>query len=254
MCSEILLKVIKNIFCMDKYQENCKKCSLCHLIDKNNLPSLKIIESDGNLIKKDQIISLRDTFARESLYTKESIYVIKNAEKMNKEAANTILKFLEEPEGSVIGFFITNNKENILPTIQSRCQYIEANFITNLCDNLNITNQEFEEMFEIVKEYIYKIEVERKELILYNKIYLNDYDRNQITTFLKIVLDIYKSQLENKDLYSDFKYLNELTLKNIIAKINLIIKILKEINYNVNLELILDKFIIEMDAINNANL
>ena len=110
------------------------------------------------------------------------------------------------------------------------------------------------DMCEIVKEYIYKIEVERKELILYNKIYLNDYDRNQITTFLKIVLDIYKSQLENKDLYSDFKYLNELTLKNIIAKINLIIKILKEINYNVNLELILDKFIIEMDAINNANL
>ena len=51
-CLEILLNVIKNIFCNEI--DDDKKYSLCHLIDINNLPSLKIIEPDGNFIKKDQ--------------------------------------------------------------------------------------------------------------------------------------------------------------------------------------------------------
>ena len=38
-CYEVLLKVIKNIFCISEYDENCSKCSLCHLIDIQNLPS-----------------------------------------------------------------------------------------------------------------------------------------------------------------------------------------------------------------------
>ena len=127
-CKQVLLNVIKNIFCVQDYSENCNKCSLCHLIDINSLPSLRIITPDGNYIKKDQILELRNAFSRESQFTKESIYIIQNAEKMNKESANTMLKFLEEPLGNVIGFFITNQKENIMPTISSRCQILEIDF------------------------------------------------------------------------------------------------------------------------------
>ena len=43
---------------------------------------------------------------------------------MNAAAANTLLKFLEEPEGEVTAILLTDSYQSILPTIQSRCQRI----------------------------------------------------------------------------------------------------------------------------------
>ena len=76
-CMKSLLHVIKSIFCVQEYEDDCNKCSLCHLIDLGNLPSLKIIEPDGNFIKKDQINNLINAFSKSSQFTKENIYIIK---------------------------------------------------------------------------------------------------------------------------------------------------------------------------------
>ncbi|MDK7340981.1 hypothetical protein QP500_11065, partial [Pauljensenia sp. UMB0018B] len=43
---------------------------------------------------------------------------------MTPQAANSLLKFLEEPHQDVYIFLLTNNREAILPTVQSRCQVI----------------------------------------------------------------------------------------------------------------------------------
>jgi len=255
---EVLLKVIKNIFCNEEYSEECKKCSLCHLIDINSLPSLKIIEPDGNFIKKDQILELKNLFSKDSQYTKENIYVIKNCEKMNKESANTMLKFLEEPDGNVIGFFITNHQDNVMSTIQSRCQHIDIVFDNDLYENFNIEEAKYNELKSILDEYLYKIEVDRKELILYNKTYLTGLSKEDIKIFFQILLSIYKGELnrryglETRENMYDF--LSKGKINNIIKKVNLIIELLKEINYNVNVDLLLDRFVIEMDGINNETL
>ena len=248
----VLLNVIKNIFCNELEED--KKSSLCHLIDINNLPSLKIIEPDGNFIKKDQILELKNLFSKESQYTKESIYIIKSAEKMNKESANTMLKFLEEPEGNVIGFFITNHIDNVMLTIQSRCQHIEVNFANDINERLNITEEKYNEYLIIIKKYLNCIEVEKKELILYNKIYLSELEKNDIVNIFKIILEIYLNVLNNSNLESDFEYLRKYDLNNIKLKINLLIELLKQLTYNVNLDLLLDKFVIEMDGVNNESI
>lgn len=248
----VLLNVIKNIFCYEL--EDDKRNSLCHLIDLNNLPSLKIIEPDGNFIKKEQILELKSLFSKNSQYTKECIYIIKCAEKMNKESANTMLKFLEEPNGSVIGFFITNYSDNIMLTIRSRCQYIDVNFENNIYEKLNINLEKYEEYLEIIKKYLYGLEVEKKELILYNRMYLSHLEKNDIINIFKIILDIYISYFHNRKVDKDFEYLNNLSLENILKKINLLVEFLKEVNYNVNLDLFLDRFIIEMDVVNNENI
>ena len=198
-------------------------------------------------------MELKKLFSKDSQYTKDSIYVIKCAEKMNKESANTMLKFLEEPEGNVIGFFITNNIDNVILTIQSRCQHIECNFFNNNYEELNISEENYNRYLEIVKEYLNGIEVEKKGLILYNKTYLSNYEKNEIINIFKIILNIYMNVLNNKE-YMDFDYLKKYSLKNIQSKINILIEFLKEINYNVNLDLILDKFVIEMDGVNNESL
>ena len=199
-CYKVLLNVIKNIFCVNEFSFNCNKCSLCHLIDINNLPSLKVISPDGSFIKKEQIMELKKIFSKESQYTKESIYIIKEAEKMNKESANTMLKFLEEPEGNVIGFFITNNEDNVLLTIKSRCQTLKVNFSNNEYEDLNINEEKYNEYLDLIKEYLYKIEVEKKDLILYNKEYLVNFEKADLIIIFKMILNIYKQKLENKQI------------------------------------------------------
>ena len=46
---------------------------------------------------------------------------------MRVEAANSILKFLEEPNDDIIAFLITNSFDNVMTTIVSRCQIIKLN-------------------------------------------------------------------------------------------------------------------------------
>ncbi len=257
-CYEVLLKVIKNIFCVNEYVDNCNKCSLCHLIDVHNLPSLKVIEPDGTFIKKEQILELKYLFSKDSQYTKENIYIIKNAEKMNKESANTMLKFLEEPDGDVIGFFITNNKDNVISTIVSRCQNIDVNFTNSDFEELGLNEEEYNNYLDTLNDYLTKIEMEKSKLILYNKECLGEYTKDDIKILMQMALKKYKEALNNKILGKEIKdnllFLDKLNINNLKKKVNLLIDYLKELTYNVNLDLLLDKFVIEMEAINNESL
>ncbi len=256
-CLEVLLNVIKNIFCDSDYKPNCNKCSLCHLVDINNLPSLKIITPDGNFIKKEQIIELKNSFSKSNQYTNESIYIILNAEKMNKESANTMLKFLEEPEGDIIGFFITSEKDNMMLTIQSRCQLIDAYFDDMSYEKYGIDKETYDNYYTNSLNYLKKLELEKSKLILYNKDFFCETEKNDITIYLKIILNIYQTEIENRILKKKdncLDFLKHLTNNNIYAKIKLIIKLLNELNYNINLDLFLDKMVIEMDGINNESI
>lgn len=254
-CLNVLLNVIKSIFCNQEYKTNCNKCSLCHLVDIGNLPSLKIIEPDGNIIKKTQINELINSFSKSSQFTKENIYIIKNCEKMNKESANSMLKFLEEPDGNVIGFFITNQLNKVLPTIQSRCQQLKVMFENNESEELNIDEQKYELLMNIVNEYLNKIEIEKNKLILYNKEYFGELEKDDIINVFKIVLNIYKKIYEQKYFNDveliEFEYLKKYSNDNLIKKMHLIEEILDELMFNVNVELLLDRFVLEMDGINN---
>lgn len=169
-----------------------------------------------------------------------------------------MLKFLEEPEGNVIGFFITNHKDNVISTIQSRCQHIDVNFDNECYEEFNITKEKYDELVLIVNEYLKKIEVEKKELILYNKKYLCNLEKEDIKCTFQIMLNIYRNELNRRYLYKNsdynYEYLSIFNNENIIKKINIIIEILKELNYNINLDLMLDRFVIEMDAVNNETL
>jgi len=197
-------------------------------------------------------------FSKSSLYTKENIYIIKNCEKMNKESANTLLKFLEEPDGSVIGFFITNHIDNVLSTIQSRCQHIDVSFNDNIYESINLSKEEFDSYISLINNYLYDIEVNKKESILYNKKIFFELEKNEIIKIFQIILYIYQNELNNK--YNiktniiELDFLQTLSTNNIIKKVNLIIEILEELSYNINVDLLLAKFVIEMDGINNETL
>ena len=69
------------------------------------------------IIQKEQVTNLKNEFKIKSAFNNKRIYIIKNAENLNKSSANTMLKFLEEPEDNIIALLITNNKTKVLETI-----------------------------------------------------------------------------------------------------------------------------------------
>ena len=254
-CLSDLKIAIKQINCNKEYLENCTKCNICNLINQNFLPSLIIIEPDGKMIKKEQILELKRKFSTKPIYTKENIYVIKNAEALNAASANTMLKFLEEPEDNIIGFFITNNVNNVINTIKSRCEILNVFYDVHELNIDSVDSDENKPYLEVAKNYIKKIEVEKNMGIMYNKSeLLNIYsEREDIKKVFQILVIIYEELLKYKlhlsNLFSklDVDFLEFLNYKDILNRINLLNKFLDDLNSNANIELLLDKFVIEME-------
>lgn len=253
-CYLDLLEVIKQIFCQNEYNKECNKCNICNLVNQNYLPSLVVISPDGMNIKKEQIVELKKKFSTVPIYTKENIYVIKNAEKLNGASANTMLKFLEEPEQNILGFFITNNANNVISTIRSRCEVIKVLYDIHEIDINNITNDINKDKFDVAIEYLFKIEVEKKLGIMYNRdVVLNKFsEREDIKTVFKIIFIIYEELLkkvmglDNKFNFEKINELSSLDKDKVLRRINLVTKFIDDIDSNVNVELLLDKFVIEL--------
>lgn len=239
-CLSDLKKIIKIINCKEKYVDKCEKCNLCYQIDKETLPNFIIISPDGSTIKKEQILDLKDKMLTKPIYSKYNTYVILNSEKLNNSSANTMLKFIEEPEENLIGFFITNNKENIIETIRSRCQLIYQ-YYDKEEENLD------DEKLEFVNDYIKNIELDNKHIILYNKNILmeKNYTREELIKIFQKIFDIYDSAYQNIE-SNNFEFLKKQESIRLVKKLKIINKYIDNLSKNGNINLLLDSFVIEM--------
>lgn len=119
------IQMAKAIFCdQRKNGDSCDTCMNCRRVEHGNHPDLHLIEPEGRSIKIDQIRELRKEFNYSVVEAKTKIYILVDADTMTREAANSLLKFLEEPIGNVIAILLTTNQHSMLPTILSRCQVI----------------------------------------------------------------------------------------------------------------------------------
>lgn len=116
--------VAKSILCLDrKDQHACGKCQSCVWIDKNSHPDFLSIASEekSNVIKVDQIRQLIQ-FAQMTSETGRKVIVIHDAHEMNLNAANALLKTLEEPVNHCYLILVTSYPKKLPITIISRCQ------------------------------------------------------------------------------------------------------------------------------------
>jgi len=238
-CYEEIIGFVKRMLCPLEYNDNCdKECNICELVDTGNLPSLITIEPDGQFIKKGQILNVMDKFSTKPVFADYNIYIVKNAECFNSSSANTLLKFLEEPEDNILGFFITNNKENVISTVRSRCQIYNCIYLDEINNNLD------EDLLIDVKLYLNSI-YKNKDDLLYNKTHMSGYyaDRQGWEKFFTLMLYYMKDcyLLKRKDVIEMLK-----DNDNVIKMILLVEEVLKYIRSNGNIDLILDKFVIEM--------
>ncbi|MGM8215730.1 DNA polymerase III subunit delta' [Bacillaceae bacterium W0354] len=119
-------------FCEDNSEgaAPCLNCSQCKRIQSGNHPDVHFIEPDGQSIKKEQITFLQKEFTYSGLESTQKVYIILEAEKMTVNAANRLLKFLEEPSRETVAILITNQIGRMLDTIISRCQRITFHPLT----------------------------------------------------------------------------------------------------------------------------
>lgn len=116
----------KTLFCESPNgQEPCQQCDKCERIASGNHPDVHWVEPEGNSIKNDQIKELRKEFSFTGFESAKKVYVIVAADTLTVNAANRILKFLEEPDTKTTALLLTENAQGLLPTIQSRCQIID---------------------------------------------------------------------------------------------------------------------------------
>lgn len=100
-------------------------CPECQRILSENHPDIVLAQAEGRQIKVDTIRRLKSEFTKSAMEGNKKLFIIKDAEKMTTSAANSLLKFIEEPGPGIYILMLTTNKSAILPTIQSRTQVLE---------------------------------------------------------------------------------------------------------------------------------
>lgn len=228
---------VKMILCNLIYDDllNSKDKTI-NLIDSNNYPDLKIIEPIGTSIRKNQLIELQKDYSNKSLLNGKRIYIIKYADKLNVSSANTMLKFLEEPEDNIIAILLTDNRYKLLETIASRCQILSIKendtssyYDDNILELLNcVVNPS---LFFIKYKYIYEnVIVDKNNLIELIHV---------IESFIINYIKYNNSLIENFDVT-----INDILKKSDNSYLLFVLSTLEEdidkLQYNVNLKLWMD--------------
>ena len=221
---------IKMILCNISYNELKNSDNpIIHLIDSGNYPDISIISSDTGVINKSLIINIQKEFSNKSLLDGKRIYIIKESEKLNGFSANTILKFLEEPEDDIIAFLLTDNRYHVLDTILSRCQVLslkDDSFIIELDDDLI----DFLDCIIHPKNFFIKYNYYIKDVFV---------EKNVIKEHLMVVENVLLSYLEDHSKVDDnvSKMLSNKNINEIIQIISVIEDELPRLDFNVNFKL-----------------
>lgn len=122
---EMALFISQAMFCTDKEAElPCGQCRSCRLIERGEFTDVTIVSPQGNTIKTETIRGLVKQFSQSGFESDQQVFIIREAEKMHPNAANSLLKVMEEPQSDIRIFLLTNQEHAVLATIKSRVQIV----------------------------------------------------------------------------------------------------------------------------------
>ena len=252
---DIVLSFVKEVLARDLEEE--EKTVLFKRIDDGNYQEIKVIVPDGNIIKKQQILDLQHEFSTKSIEGSKRVYIIRDADKMRSETANSMLKFLEEPDNDILAIIMTNKFSAILPTIISRCQIIKLNNNEDKIDD---------EMIDLAINFVYNVEKNGIKTILRENELLNSSigfkERDKFELFFEEMIEIYYNIMKvytgNNIKYSSYidklkEIANMNNISEISRKIDYLVKAKSRIKNNVNLNLLVDDLIINIGGNNEGS-
>ncbi len=119
------MAVAAAIFCRQKTGTSpCGNCPGCVKFSSQNHPDFLHIAPRGATIKIDQVRELKKTLAFSPFESDHRVILLEDVHTMRREAANSLLKLLEEPPPGNILLLTADEMQPLLPTLVSRCQVI----------------------------------------------------------------------------------------------------------------------------------
>ena len=105
----------------------CGDCRSCRRIAGGHHPDVLHVEPRGAFIRIDQIRALCDTLALKPYEAGVRLAILYDAQALNPEAGNALLKVLEEPPAGTVMILTAPQTSDLLPTIVSRCRRVPFN-------------------------------------------------------------------------------------------------------------------------------
>ena len=201
----------------------CGKCSSCIKAASKNHPDIIHIthEKDSVLSVKEIREQLVFDMAIKPYYGPYKIYIVRDAQLMNENAQNALLKTIEEPAGYGLVLLLTDNADGFLQTIRSRCIRLNMEPLSREEITRDLLEEDGLRILEILNRAasMNALEINKaaKEL--------EDFEKNQILEIWKLwfrdVL-VYKSTKEQERLYfkSQFPALKEMADKISFEAVN----------------------------------
>lgn len=278
-CLDDVIDISRQIECENDGDEKCT-CKICNLIRNNNNPDLLIIRRLSKEDKEEdkirdielpsktkkvdtlkteittkQIDGLVSAFRTTPLVSKYQIYIIFEADKLNRNSANKLLKFIEEPNSNIIGFFITDSFDKMISTIVSRCEIYNFRYGTdNVLSLLDITEKEYDKYYDQTMKLVYDLEHTNKYELMVNSKNISKKERDDIIFIVKLIKRIYTLKFENivYNYYNNLEFANqvlsavETTDVAIISKRLLLLEeILNDLNKNSIRDMSINKLFIK---------
>ncbi len=220
----------------------CEECNTCRRIRKNEYFDVIYVDGYSEMIKQASIERILDEFSRTSLESSgKKVYILANINNASGKVLNMILKFMEEPSSeNTYGIFITDRKEDLLPTVVSRCQeipfltrdfsflikvyeengfdYIDAYLLAHILHRFDSEFDLNDPRYLTAKEYVYRT-IETLDdsrylpVMFYREFYPSLKDREDfrkcVDYYLAIMIKMIEDALEEKTV-DDAEYMEHL--------------------------------------------
>ncbi len=118
------LALAKALKCRTAAGVGCAVCPACRKIDEGMHPDVEVIAADGQFIRIQQIRAIDAKLALIPFEARKRVIVLAEAERMNLESANALLKTLEEPPGDTLLVLCTEQPARLPDTVRSRCMRV----------------------------------------------------------------------------------------------------------------------------------
>lgn len=207
---EMAIYLAKMLLCLED-DKPCGECENCLRVENGTHTNVIVISPMGDSIRKDQVASLIHEGQMSSVVDKNRLFIIEEAEKMNRASANTLLKFLEEPTPNNYVVLITTNSQMLLDTIISRTQVLRFKPVNK----------------ESIVESLIKEKIDADFSYLLSELYgnfedaYNAYKEGSVSNVYELFKKIVLARASNKDIYLEY-YLNKKLLAGSDASVQLL--------------------------------
>ncbi|MDR3269888.1 MAG: DNA polymerase III subunit delta' [Peptococcaceae bacterium] len=121
---EMGLRLAMILNCRESGERPCQRCISCRKILSGNHPDVRVLEPDKESLRMDQVRIWQNGVYRKHFEGRYKVFIFAQADSLTVQAANALLKVVEEPPDRTVIILSADNLAGILPTLQSRSQIV----------------------------------------------------------------------------------------------------------------------------------